>query len=68
MGFIGVSERGEDLACDAEVGMAHVLSFRGFREAERETAKIIGGHLLVSCMACRISSIDTSLTCVPSHH
>ena len=40
--FAGVSEGGEDFSCHTEVGVVHVFSFLGLRQAEGEAAEVGG--------------------------
>jgi hypothetical protein len=45
--FIGIPERGEDPATDAEVGMTVVRLFDGVFETERHTSKSCRRHALM---------------------
>src|SRR6266566_117487 len=46
--ILRIAEGGEDLSGDAKIRMVHVGAFLGFREAQSQVAKIVGGHRVAS--------------------
>jgi len=59
---LGVAERGEDLAGDAKVGMAHVRGLDRLRQAQRQISKFVGGHRVT-----RNSWFDENVTAHRTH-
>ena len=42
--IIGITERGENLSADPEIGMAHVCACFSLGQAQSDTAKLGSGH------------------------
>src|SRR5439155_20810148 len=58
---VEVSKRGEDLAADAKVRMAHVSPLVRFGQIQSQTPELVGGHRLKSYSSpLRRSSADRS--------